>query len=173
MQYFNLPFTEPRGWPLAKVVLVSLLLVHAIWIIVHINLVSRELINPWKLGGYGMYTVANARPILQVYRVGFGIQRVPKKDYLEARFWVAHHRHAFRCRPFSEKAFRIFFRENPDMVGTDLRFIVWERRMERKPIGAKRVPQSIADVRWNTPSTFSIRGTVCGQSYESDVQFKP
>ena len=54
--WFRLPFSDSAGWSLRKLVIVALVVLHSVWIVVHLNLVSRDLINPWKLGGYGMYT---------------------------------------------------------------------------------------------------------------------
>ena len=55
--WFRLPFSDSAGWSLRKLVIVALVVLHSVWIVVHLNLVSRDLINPWKLGGYGMYTI--------------------------------------------------------------------------------------------------------------------
>lgn len=53
---FRMPFSDPAGWSLRKATIVGLVVLHSAWIVFHMILVSRELINPWKLGGYGMYT---------------------------------------------------------------------------------------------------------------------
>ena len=40
-----------------KQYLVGIFIIHTLWIVVHLILVMNNQINPWKLGGYGMYTV--------------------------------------------------------------------------------------------------------------------
>ena len=64
---FRLPFSDPTGWSIRKGILVGLVVLHSVWIVVHLNLVSRDLINPWKLGGYGMYTTAHPNPGLHLF----------------------------------------------------------------------------------------------------------
>ena len=63
---YKLPFSNPAAWSVRKIILVSLIALHAVWIGIHLNLVSKNLINPWKLGGYGMYTTANNGPVLHI-----------------------------------------------------------------------------------------------------------
>jgi len=45
----------------------ALLLVLTLWPIAHIGLVFRFDLNPWKLAGWGMYTVPQLPPYLRVY----------------------------------------------------------------------------------------------------------
>ena len=56
-----------RGSFALKLLVGLLLLAHAGWICVHLNLVAREQINPWKLGGYGMYTVPHYKALTHVF----------------------------------------------------------------------------------------------------------
>ena len=50
-----------------KLLVGLLLLAHVGWICVHLNLVAREQINPWKLGGYGMYTMPHYKALTHVF----------------------------------------------------------------------------------------------------------
>jgi hypothetical protein len=63
---YELPFSKPSGWSAQKVVLLGLISLHATWIVFHLTLVSLELVNPWKLGGYGMYTTVHPKPGLHL-----------------------------------------------------------------------------------------------------------
>ena len=47
-----------------KAVIFGLLALHTVWIANHLRLVYQDRINPWRLGGYGMYTRPNSPTVL-------------------------------------------------------------------------------------------------------------
>lgn len=170
---FDFPFSKPAGWLPEKFVLVALLVVHIAWIITHLVLVTREQINPWKLGGYGMYTTVYSDPVLYVYDMRFSEFQLPTSAYSYDEFVQKNFGFTFRCRRFSEESLKDFFKASPQLVGVYLRFIVGELELMRNPIRAERVPQSVLEVRWTDPNTFLYAGQVCDELYNGEIKVKP
>ena len=126
---YEFPFSKPTGWSVRKAILLALVIGHAVWIIVHLNLVSRELINPWKLGGYGMYTVPHPSPAFTLFDRRFdGLEITVSKDDRKKLTWDNWF-FVFRCRPITVASLQRYLRDNPRLVGIPLRFIFAEKKM--------------------------------------------
>ena len=169
---FERPFSSPPGWPPRKIALVGLILLHSAWIIVHLNMVSQGRINPWKLSGYGMYTIPNPKPQLFVYDMNFSPYFVPPSEVKPKGFIKKNWAFVFRCRPYTESSLIAFFQENPDLVNRKLRLATVERKFFRNPIRQKRLPQAQMDIRWPEPGTFEYAGRFCDKLYRGKVDFK-
>ena len=125
--YYELPFSKPGGWSVQKAVLLGLIVLHTAWIVIHMNLVSRELVNPWKLGGYGMYTTAHARPALSLFDSRMPGFEVPMDDKDVARLTSENKFFIFRCQPLTVASLLNFLIYNPLLSGIPLRFFITER----------------------------------------------
>lgn len=169
---FRLPFSQSDGWPAHKIGFAVLLLLHSIWVVVHMNLVSRELINPWKLGGYAMYTTANPRPKLQIFDMRFGPTPMDWASYNDKGFFEENYRYAFRCARFSEKSMHRFFADNSLLVGVPIQFVVWEKRLLRGPVRIEGAAHALLAIRWKGSDEFQYAGQVCGQQYGGQVKLK-
>ncbi len=171
--WFRLPFSDSAGWSLRKLVIVALVVLHSVWIVVHLNLVSRDLINPWKLGGYGMYTIPHPQPVLHLFDSRFGEFEIPSTTYQvrdlvdENRFFI------FRCEPIHVASLKAFLSDNPRFIGIPLRFIITELQLLRDPIRPERVPHAIMEIRWTGPTTFDYAGKICGELYHGKAELKP
>jgi len=154
------------------IVIIGLLVVHTGWIITHLNPVSRGQINPWKLGGYGMYTLPDYKAKLRIYDISSKPKLMVRSNYKTRNFRNANLRYVFRCRKFSEAALMVFFKDNPHLVNTDLKFILRERVFSRRPVGVKRVTYSTVDVRWPKQDKFTYMGEICGEKYLGKVDYK-
>ena len=170
---FNLPFSSSPVWSLKKIILVGLITVHTVWIAVHMNLVSRELINPWKLGGYGMYTTANNGPVVHILDRRFDQFFITLTKDDRAKFQRANNFFVFRCEPVTKASLEAFFKKKPELIGSPLRFIVTERKMLLNPLQLKLQPYSVVDVLWTGQSTFDYGGQVCGKKYGGEAELKP
>ena len=170
---YKLPFSNPAAWSVRKIFLVSLITLHAVWIGIHLNLVSKNLINPWKLGGYGMYTTANNGPVLHISDRRFEQFFVPLTANDRAEIGRANNYFVFRCQPMTKVSLESFFKNKPGLVGAPLRFILTERKILRNPLTLKRLPYSFVDVRWTGQRTFSYAGEVCGEQYHGEAALKP
>ena len=166
---FEFPFTNPKGWSLQKSIFAGIILVHAIWIVVHLNLVSQGLINPWKLGGYGMYTTAIPKPRLHVFDRQFQGVEVPLSKQTYYNFRLRNQNFSFQCEPMTEKSLLGFFEENPNLVGHTLRFFVSQRKFLRNPIRAKRRAHAMLEVVWKEAQLLEYTGQVCGKIYEGQL----
>lgn len=167
---FELPFSNPKGWTLQKVIFAAIIVVHATWIAFHLNLVSRGLVNPWKVGGYGMYTVPAPKPFLHVYdQLFIGIE-APISGASRANFRRNNHQFSFQCQPLTEYSLQVFFKENPQLIGHTLRFFVSQVKFLQNPISAARQMQSVLEVGWRDPETVQYTGQVCGKIYEGQLK---
>lgn len=169
---YKLPFSNPAAWSVRKIILVSLIALHTVWIGIHLNLVSKNLINPWKLGGYGMYTTANNGPVLHISDRRFQQFFVSLTDTDRSKIMHANNYFVFRCEPMTKVSLESFFRDKPGLVGAPLRFILTERKILRNPLQLKRLPYSIVDVRWTGRRTFIYAGEVCGKRYQGEAVLK-
>ena len=82
----EIPDHKRRDFAL-KIFVGLLLLAHVGWICVHLGLVAKEQINPWKLGGYGMYTVPHYTALTHVFVID---------DNSKKWFELARHRRLFK-----------------------------------------------------------------------------
>ncbi len=169
---FERSFSSPAAWTAGKIVLVGLILLHSVWIIIHLNLVSQGRISPWKLGGYGMYTIPNPRPKLFVYDMNFSPYRVSPKELKLREFVMKSRAMVFRCQPYPEPALIALFQENPDLVNRKLRLVTVERKFLHNPIRSETLPHAVMDIKWPEPGFFKYAGTFCDKSYRGKVQLK-
>ena len=167
---FELPFTSPRGWSLQKTIFAAIIVLHTCWIVFHLNMVSQGLLNPWKLGGYGMYTIAPPKAMLHVFDRQFPGVEAPISKKSHHKFRRENNYFNFLCQPLKEKSLQGFFRSNPDLVGHTLRFFVSQNKFLRNPIRSKRRAHSILEVTWTGPSTFQYTGQVCRKIYEGQLK---
>ena len=167
---FEVPFSNPKGWPWQKILLIAIIFVHAAWIVIHLNLVSRDLVNPWKVGGYGMYTVPDPEPHLHVYDQMFVGVEVPICNASHYRFMKNNRFFSFRCQPLTEHSLQVFFQQNPQLIRHVLRFFISEVKFSREPVNAGRQLHSVLEVRWKDPETFQYVSQVCGKIYEGEVK---
>ena len=170
---YELPFSKPGGWSVQKVILLGLIVLHTVWIAFHLTLVSRKLINPWKLGGYGMYTTVHLSPALNLFDSRFDGFTITLSDddlttlFRENRFF------AFRCQPITVTSLQTFLKNNIRLIGVPLRFIVTKQKFLRYPIRTERLPHAILEMRWTGKSTFDYAGKVCGKMFRGAAELKP
>jgi hypothetical protein len=144
----------------------GLLLLQIAWIGNHLRWVSTGQINPWKLGGYGMYTVPNPRPALAVYDANFpnAPLGVNSTGYdLATRF--TNGSRAFRCADVPAEALVAFFDDNRDLIGRNLAFVYAEGQFVRDPPSVKKVIQGVATVTWQDGQTFTYTNQFCGTTH--------
>ncbi|HUF57244.1 MAG TPA: hypothetical protein VMM55_11865 [Thermohalobaculum sp.] len=162
---------------LARRVLVGLLLfAHATWICVHLGLVAAEEINPWKLGGYGMYTVPHKDPLVHVFLLDAETQEwreIPRalRSFNTYRFNRANFWHVFRCRPPSSRSLVAFMEENPHLRYRPMTIVLTEVNFVRQPIAAKREAHATLQIAWGGKERFGYRGEVCGKAVEGTADF--
>lgn len=169
---YELPFSRSTGWSIRKIILLGLIVVHSVWIVFHLNLVSRGLVNPWKLGGYGMYTTIHPKPAILLLDRRYVNRVIADTQYKRGGFIAENLLFVLRCKPISLASLQELFDENPKLVGVPLRIVVTERRLLRNPIRHQRIPYSILDLRWLGWSRFEYVGKVCNKSYNGKGALK-
>ena len=168
---------SPEQWRRVTIGAIALILaVHTGWICVHLWLVSNERINPWKLGGYGMYTVPHLNLQTHVFlfdrsRNNWAELRREDLQFGTFRFNAANDWHVFRCRPFDAEKISIFFEENPHLRFRPLLIVVTEIRFDRYPIKVTREAVQKVEIGWSGKEKFGFRGDVCGKTYSGTVAY--
>jgi hypothetical protein len=166
-----------RGDFAVKLLIWLLLLSHVGWICVHLNLVAREQINPWKLGGYGMYTVPHYAPLTHVFLFDDQSQKLfelVRRRHLFNSFQFDRRNflHIFRCRAPSEESIVAFMDENQHLRYRPLVLALSEILFTRKPINLNREFYTKVQIAWNGKTTlFGYQGEICGKSFEGRVVY--
>jgi hypothetical protein len=148
---------------LPQLVLLALLTVHTGWIGVHLTLVGQDRINPWKLGGYGMYTRPQAVPFYEVYLLDNPGDEDGEwvDDFDDWAFYEQTKRSTFHCEPFNPAAIEQFLDQNQDLVGSDIKIYALTTAFEREPIRLEPVYLGAAKVIWQDETNYSVEGSFC------------
>ena len=153
-----------------KWIVAGLLILHIGWIANHMRWIATDQINPWKLGGYAMYTVPSPAVQIKVYDVD-----LPDTPLLvnTMRFHAAERftnpGRTFRCAQVAPAALLGFFEENGFLIGKHLTFIYTERRLYRHPLVFKREIQGVLDLSWQDERSFTYRTKFCDTERSQSV----
>lgn len=149
-----------------KWIIAGLLILHIAWLGNHLRWVSDGQINPWKLGGYGMYTVPDPDPRMRVYDANFPDAPIGANmaRYLLAVLFTNSGR-VFRCADVPAEALFGFFYDNRELIGQQLAFVYSERQFNHDPPSAKRVKQGMVIVAWQDTQTFTYTNRFCGKAH--------
>jgi len=147
-----------------QLVLLALFAVHTGWIGFHLTLVEDERINPWKLGGYGMYTRPQASPFYEVEVLADPADEEGEwvDEFDDWAFYDQTMRTTFHCEPFNIAAMKQFFDENGALVGKDLKIYALTTKFERDPIRLEPVYVGAAKVIWQDLQRYTVSGSFCG-----------
>src|SRR4051794_1853204 len=123
-----------------KFMIGALLIFHTLWIMNHLRWVATGQINPWKLGGYGMYTVPDPQVALTLFEIRFPGTRfeLDPTTYSLANYRkvtrFTNVRRAFRCARIESEQLTAFFEENPQLRDRSLVFFYTEGKFIRDPV---------------------------------------
>lgn len=149
-------------------VVICALVIHVAWIVNHLWWVANDRIDPWKLGGYGMYTVPSPGLRLEIQWVSASGRtgNLNPDSYstraIQRSINLTNKDRVFRCAPVSPKSLRAFFEENPSLRGVNLAFVFSELRFVRDPVAAKRREQGRVEVQWIGDNDFVYGNSFCG-----------
>jgi hypothetical protein len=151
-------------------------LMHAAWIIGHLYLVNKDAINPWKLGGYGMYTVPFPRALTHVYVFDESQQRWSevlraRKAFNSYLFDSRNNLHVFRCRPITEHSLVGFFDENQHLRYRPLTVAISEVGFKREEAAPVRKILTSIEIAWDSEKKFGYRGQACGVRFGGTVSY--
>ena len=180
--FFNLKdWSDLNGWgeknPYLKFFIIIFLALHFVWVSLHLFLVSEDLINPWKLGGYGMYTVPHDSPRTHVFLQESTTKRWTELDYSKNKFVTRqfeqlNHNNIFKCRFPTERSLAGFINENPHLRYQPLVIVVSKRVFSRYPIQVERQIRAKIEIAWSkNREFFGYRGQICGRKYSGKVKY--
>ncbi len=154
-----------RSW-----ILYGLLIIHTYWIGTHMCLVANGKINPWKMGGYGMYTGPSPRPSLKVYQENSDgeFKKIPREQLRLYRYKQANYHYNFYCKTVTPDELNIFLEDNPQFVGKNINLKVKGQFMTTKPI--ERVIKTISTirVRWKNSTQYNYQMEYCQDKIHED-----
>ena len=151
-----------------KFIIIPALVLHTLWILNHLRWVATDQINPWKLGGYGMYTVPDPNVSLFLIDIRFpgGHLILDPSTYSLSRYRMTTkftnvHR-VFRCAHIISDQLKAIFEENPQLRGKNLRLLYLEDKFIRKPVSLKRGRQGRVTIIWTGNDFFEFTSEFCG-----------
>lgn len=152
-----------------KYVIIATLVVHTLWIVNHLRWVATGQVNPWKLGGYGMYTAPPPRVtlILLDLRDPGAPRRIDPSTFSLTRFQAMSRftniSRVFRCAHVKQEALKVFFEENTQLRGNNLGFLYLENRFFHNPaVSLKQAKQGRVSVIWTDNDSFEYTSEFCG-----------
>lgn len=151
--------------------------IHCIWLSTHAYLVSQDKINPWKLGGYGMYTGPSPRPYAEVSFKNIendGFTVIPWNQLNFQGYHSASFHHNFYCKKITAKELDVFFQDNKHLRGHDIQIQVKVNAMQKDPISKIRKTISIVDIHWETQYKYTYHVQYCkGETYtDSSISYE-
>lgn len=150
---------------------IFVLVIHLFWIANHLRWVANDQINPWKLGGYGMYTVPSPQVRVEINKVSpsGAIRALDPDSYsladFQRSFSSTNLDRIFRCASVEPESVRAFFDGNPQLRGTDLIIIFTERVFSRDQVTVKRREQGRVQIQW-----IDYRNLVYGSQFCENVE---
>jgi hypothetical protein len=151
-----------------KFVIITALIFHTLWIVNHLRWVATEQVSPWKLGGYGMYTVPPPRVSLNLIdlQIPGAAQVIDPRTYSLTRFRavtaLTNINRVFRCAHVMPEELKVFFEENPHLRGNNLDFIYLENKFIQNPVAVRRVRQGRVTIIWTGKDLFEFTSEFCG-----------
>jgi hypothetical protein len=167
----------PPDSKVLKFVIFAVLIFHTLWILNHLRWVATGQINPWELGGYGMYTAPEPRATLTLFDARFpgAYFRLDPSTYSLTRYRnvskFTNIRRAFRCAHIRPEQLKAFFEENPQFRGRNLGFLYTEGKFIRNPVSVRRVEQGHVTIIWTGNDFFEYTSEFCGDRETGKVSF--
>ena len=159
--------------------MIFVLVVQVIWIANHMRWIANDQINPWKLGGYAMYTVPTSKDRLDISKVSPSGEIGPLDSAITYKFvkFIRSVEHAnpgrtFRCAPLEPRSLRVFFEENPLLRGVNLVFIFSGTRFSRDPVAMQKREQGRIEIEWLGDSNLVYRNLFCGNVETGEITWQ-
>ena len=161
----------PARSRIPQFVIIAALILHALWILNHLRWVAGKQINPWKLGGYGMYTVPDpgVTMVLLDLQNPANPRRIDRRRYILKGFRLATGSREFRCAHIKADDLKVFFEDNPQFRGINVGFLYLERTLVKNPVAAKRVSQGRVTITWLNNDFFEFTSEFCGSKESGKV----
>jgi hypothetical protein len=151
-----------RDIDLRKWVIAALLVLHVAWIANHMRLVASDQINPWRLGGYAMYTVPRPSARLRVLDAASPETPIPVSlfSYMVAQRYNNPGR-TFRCAHTPTSALRALIHGNKQLIGKDFYLVISEKQFVHNPPSVTRRVRGVVKLTWQDTNTFTYVSKIC------------
>ena len=161
----------PSSERLTRIVIAALLVIHALWLVNHMRWVAADRINPWKLGGYAMYTVPATWTTFAVMDISdanapalLTTSDYDASGFVKSRGWF-NRRRSFRCLHLADDILRVFFEDNPALAGVPILLYFSDREFVRDPVSVRYREQGRVEVKWDDAGkSFEYKSTFCGET---------
>jgi hypothetical protein len=139
-----------------KYFLWTLLGLHAGWILFHMILISFEQINPWKLGGYAMYTTPEGIATITVSTtIGTTSVTLPGIDTFGYRTQMGHIQ--WYCLPVHEGAIEALFDDNPILLKRDFSVTTSQSSFYTAPLRLEPFVVHKVSISWQSETRYTLR----------------
>jgi hypothetical protein len=153
-----------REIDILKWIIGTLLVIHIAWIANHMRWIANDEINPWRMGGYAMYTVPSLGQRTRVFDASFpDAPLTVNMLQFEKATRLTNYARTFRCANVPASALLAFFDVNQPLIGRNLVFVYSERQFVRTPPAAKRVTKGMVVVAWQDERSFTYTNRFCGK----------
>ena len=112
---------------LNRLLLLLIFIVHALWASHHMLLHHQDKVNPWKGGGYAMYTIPSPQPEAVVLYES-NLDEWQQVDPSNLTLFNKQRKHnTYYCKIFTEKDLLVLLSTNPQIIGmnTEIHFVKW------------------------------------------------
>jgi hypothetical protein len=147
-------------------VLCAILVCHILWMVFHLSQAATDSINPWKLGGYGMYVQPNKSAYTEFWLRDSQSEALSALDLDVANFKTKNLKFNLHCKPPTASSFQVLFKDNPEIVGKELKLEIMapEFMHEQLRVDYRKVAEMYIEPR--DEKSFVYSGTVCGKQRE-------
>lgn len=152
----------------ARPILFGLLAANVMWIATHMYMVSTDRIDPWKGGGYGMYTKPNPRTTMNIrFPDAAGEAVKAPRDWL---FMRDNYYFVFKCRPVSVRSLVEYIDRHPELKGKPLNLELLEIGFRTRPVGRQLKRVGKGGLRYRGDGTAVLIYEACGETYRTEIR---
>ena len=151
-----------------RMTIYGLLLVHTLWVTQHLYLATQDAVNPWKMGGYGMYVEPKRGVYIDVERVDengeISGDRITSIDTYELYRWNWNFN--FYCKPVTEKSLVRFIEDNEQLQLVDHKIELFAYRFAANPLRTDPYLIGTVDVSWLSGDRLAYEVRMCGENID-------
>ncbi len=141
----------------------AVFVIHASWVATHVMLVADDRVDPWKLGGYGMYTTPSLQTHVEISYKAYG--RDWRLAGPHAAFASDNADWRFLCRPPTERSIRSLLEREPVLEGRPVAYQLTRRFLDRAPIGPDWRPIAAGSLTYNENGEAVLAHEACGETH--------
>lgn len=167
-----LKFLKAEAFNVRNVILILLFLVHVVWVTNHARLHFERVINPWKGGGYAMYTNVAPQPRIEVYtsntlpvemsrETSIRVEP-PMIGLLLGSQEITNPNRFFRCRMLTKRQLKIFSENYVNRLKKFSVIKISERALVPASMSVERTDKVYLQFNTHNDNLY-YEGTICGK----------